>query len=474
MAPGAKAADTEPSFFEALYAAHDADAHQVAPGIFLGAANAADDRQAMQKRGISHVLIVHPALPEKHPKHFKYKRLLLADEPACNLLELLPGALAFLGEARRANRGIFVHCAKGISRSSAVVIALLMLERGIGFDEAWKVIEQKRPIVYPNVGFQIQLRHLEKLLGAGELGNAKAWAEKLRLLGAAVPRGSLSSEGAPLQIPEAISSSMHEALDEVETLTERIFGQPTLLQQREYWKRPGLYFENLHKYCALPRDRSLLGRARAVSDKLATLPKVFSDALKGVKLGLGVAKQIDLWINFAEPKLGAEAPGSPAATPSAAPALLQKPSKILGEEYEDGDSDGSDSSSEGQGRSKKKKKKKGKKDKKSKKETKKIEKAVRKAGKLAAQVERAAREAEDEARRASQAAEKEADKANELDWEISVAEADEAKRVRKAGGAYTGGSPAKRGGGEREEDFRRNVRPNFGCDDDDSSDGGTH
>eukprot|EP00971_Amphidinium_carterae_P077589 1533912-Amphidinium_carterae.1 len=70
----------------------------------------------MQKRGIGYVLCVHPMLPEKHPKHFTYQRLALLDEPAANLLELLPDAFIFLGKARSAGRAIFVHCMKGIRK----------------------------------------------------------------------------------------------------------------------------------------------------------------------------------------------------------------------------------------------------------------------------------------------------------------------------------------------------------------------
>merc|ERR1712216_400937 len=85
-----------------------------------------------------------------------------------------------------------------------------------------------------------------------------------------------------------------------------IGSQPQLLQKREQWKRHGLYFENLHKYKTLPSDAGLISRARAVAEKLAGLPKVFSAALKGVKLATAVANQIQSWIVFAEPRLNKE------------------------------------------------------------------------------------------------------------------------------------------------------------------------
>merc|ERR1712107_71348 len=95
-------------------------------------------------------------------------------------------------------------------------------------------------------------------------------------------------------------------LDDVEKLAERIFSQPQLLQKREQWKRHGLYFENMHKYKTMPSDIALIPRAKAVAEKLAGLPKFFSDALKGVKLATAVASQIQSWITIAEPLLNKE------------------------------------------------------------------------------------------------------------------------------------------------------------------------
>ncbi|CAJ1394421.1 unnamed protein product [Effrenium voratum] len=117
--------EQQQSFFESLYHALDADANEIADGLFLGAAKAASDKAAMKKRKISHVLIAHPTMPEKHPNHFRYGRAPLVDIPNFNLLEMIPDALAFLREARSKGGKVFCYCAKGISRSSSLVIALL-------------------------------------------------------------------------------------------------------------------------------------------------------------------------------------------------------------------------------------------------------------------------------------------------------------------------------------------------------------
>lgn len=49
---------------------------------------------------------------------------------------------------------VFVHCFAGRSRSSTSVIAYLMQETGMSLNSAFKLVKRRRPIVYPNPGFQ--------------------------------------------------------------------------------------------------------------------------------------------------------------------------------------------------------------------------------------------------------------------------------------------------------------------------------
>jgi hypothetical protein len=53
---------------------------------------------------------------------------------------------------------VVVHSEMGKSRSAAVVMAFLMRERGMGFDEALKMLKRARPMIDPNSGFRAQLR----------------------------------------------------------------------------------------------------------------------------------------------------------------------------------------------------------------------------------------------------------------------------------------------------------------------------
>lgn len=61
---------------------------------------------------------------------------------------------------------MLVHCAAGISRSSALLIGYLMRKYGMTYEQAEKQLLERRRIIKPNAGFQQQLRQYESQLAA--------------------------------------------------------------------------------------------------------------------------------------------------------------------------------------------------------------------------------------------------------------------------------------------------------------------
>jgi dual specificity phosphatase 12 len=49
--------------------------------------------------------------------------------------------------------GVLVHCYAGVSRSATCVIAFLMQEKNMSFEEAFTFASKKRPVIFPNMGF---------------------------------------------------------------------------------------------------------------------------------------------------------------------------------------------------------------------------------------------------------------------------------------------------------------------------------
>ena len=70
------------------------------------------------------------------PKDFTYKVINIADVTSSSLIRHLPGAIQFIKDGIQKG-GVLVHCHAGVSRSSSCVIAFLMQDRGITFQQAF-------------------------------------------------------------------------------------------------------------------------------------------------------------------------------------------------------------------------------------------------------------------------------------------------------------------------------------------------
>jgi protein-tyrosine phosphatase len=62
----------------------------------------------------------------------------------------------FIEEARKKGK-VLVHCAAGISRSSALVAAYIMKLKHIPYDSAMEIVRNKHLIAFPNSGYSRQL-----------------------------------------------------------------------------------------------------------------------------------------------------------------------------------------------------------------------------------------------------------------------------------------------------------------------------
>ncbi|OLQ14501.1 putative rhodanese domain-containing dual specificity protein phosphatase [Symbiodinium microadriaticum] len=188
-----------------------------------------------------HILVVHPALPTLWPERYKYQRTSLEDAPSSNLLELLPNSLRFVERCMKQKGRLLVHCTRGISRSSSIVIAYLMLAKSKSYDEAKKQVQLKRSVAHPNLGFQVQLQHLESLLNTRS--PPRNFEERLRWLGTIVPTGDLTSSTSPFKLLQALDAPIRCWLEEVSVLCEKLLTEPRLARERAPWKPCGLFFE---------------------------------------------------------------------------------------------------------------------------------------------------------------------------------------------------------------------------------------
>lgn len=149
--------ETRPQVETLIEAAKDPLAAQVAPYLYLGSQDAAENLAGLEQAGIRAILNCAFS-DEPFPGRFEYLRLSLydTDEQELNI----ESHLDFLRAQMAQERNVLVHCNAGVSRSATVCIAYLIVEHGLTFDQALAQTKAARPSIRPNAGFVAQLKRI--------------------------------------------------------------------------------------------------------------------------------------------------------------------------------------------------------------------------------------------------------------------------------------------------------------------------
>ncbi|XP_028324673.1 dual specificity protein phosphatase 13-like isoform X3 [Gouania willdenowi] len=127
------------------------------------------DKFGLYQLGITHVLNAsHGKLCCKGNEDFygttvKYYGVAANDLPTFDLSPFFYPAAEFIHHALTSGGRILVHCAVGVSRSAALVLAYLMIYHHLSLVSSVRCVQQKRWIC-PNRGFLRQLIGLDKKL----------------------------------------------------------------------------------------------------------------------------------------------------------------------------------------------------------------------------------------------------------------------------------------------------------------------
>ncbi|RPJ21146.1 MAG: dual specificity protein phosphatase family protein, partial [Planctomycetaceae bacterium] len=162
------------NMFEALFESNALD--EVVPGrLYIGS----EDARAhvhLAEHGITHVVClqtqrernVYPERLKTLPPHVQERVLdFFEDSPGTLLTSYVPLVMEAIDAAlaEGPDKRVLVHCAAGISRSAAMVIAWLMWTiPGLTAEQAYNQLKAKRRCIGPNAGFCKQLREDVPLL----------------------------------------------------------------------------------------------------------------------------------------------------------------------------------------------------------------------------------------------------------------------------------------------------------------------
>lgn len=139
---------------------------QIVNRIYIGCYDSAKKLGYLNPEGITHVLNC-----TKDP-HVGLSTLIVRQVNIDDGVELSFNDMWFginsIKEAMEAGGKILVHCHAGISRSTSMVIAYLMVYAGLSWDEALETIRKTRPHVMPNPAIERSVkRHLGNTITAG-------------------------------------------------------------------------------------------------------------------------------------------------------------------------------------------------------------------------------------------------------------------------------------------------------------------
>ena len=130
---------------------------QILDNLYLGDLLCSQNKDLLLRMGVTHILTVAKDHPPKFPSTFKYKVVKVLDLPSTNLKSKFAACITFIKEAMANGGKVFVHCFAGVSRSATIVVAYLMLEKGLSYQAAMRFVKSKRPFINPNDGFRKQL-----------------------------------------------------------------------------------------------------------------------------------------------------------------------------------------------------------------------------------------------------------------------------------------------------------------------------
>jgi len=154
--------------------------HEVYPGIFVSDVATALSLSLLRDLSVTHVLNAAQGVDNAtywgcycnmHPAFYSAAGLQILTVPAADAQEVnisvhFAAAAEFIEHALRQNGKVLVHCVQGMSRSPTLVIAFLMIKRGMTVRRALAAVREKRAI-FPNYGFLLQLIKLDEQLQDG-------------------------------------------------------------------------------------------------------------------------------------------------------------------------------------------------------------------------------------------------------------------------------------------------------------------
>ncbi|EAN95709.1 putative dual specificity protein phosphatase [Trypanosoma cruzi] len=139
--------------------------HEVVPGLYVGSYHPASERELLHRHKVTHVLCCIDVMP-RFPSEFTYMKVSAQDMPGYNIAKFFPQTFEFIEDALiKQHSAVLVHCGAGISRAPTIAAAYLIKKLRLTAVAAIELIQSRRHVASPNLGFRQQLRAYQEELG---------------------------------------------------------------------------------------------------------------------------------------------------------------------------------------------------------------------------------------------------------------------------------------------------------------------
>lgn len=130
--------------------------------IHLGGISSLFNKEKLKDIGITHILTAILGVGKQYTKdEFATLNLKVRDVEWEKLSKEFDKAVEFIKECHNSGGKVYVHCMCGVSRSSTLVAAYLIKEKGMTAEDAINHLHDCRNKVNPNEGFRQQLQYYE-------------------------------------------------------------------------------------------------------------------------------------------------------------------------------------------------------------------------------------------------------------------------------------------------------------------------
>lgn len=135
---------------------------EILPGLFLGAIEDSQLIDSLRKNDIKYILSIHDFAEPGDINEITYKCIKIDDSQNADISQYFQECIEFIHNARINSQNILVHCFSGKSRSATICIAYIMFNIRLNFLDAFNCVRTRRRMVFPNFGFQKQLKDFEE------------------------------------------------------------------------------------------------------------------------------------------------------------------------------------------------------------------------------------------------------------------------------------------------------------------------